>query len=163
MNYNKIATVILNPTPSLTEDYLWIPEASDNVFPGLYSMVPYIQPKYATLTALHNNMTNISNTIRTEINNADIPNQGEINANKELYCQNNYTDYTFQRNSTIHKHDNRRTFIIQQNCFTYQRKGNQELQIQVLNNILADLQNQINSITSGSGGSDPKEPEIGTM
>ena len=53
---------------------------------------------------------------------------------------------------------------MQQNCFTYQRKGNQELHIQLLNNTVADLHNQINNITSnGSEGSDPNEPEVGTM
>ena len=34
-NNNKIATVILNPTPPLNNNYLWIPETSDNVAPGL--------------------------------------------------------------------------------------------------------------------------------
>ena len=83
-------------------------------------------------------MTNINNTIQTEINNLEIPNQGNLNGNKELYYHNNYTDYTFQRNNTIHKYDNRRTSIIQNHVFTYHRKGNQELQIQSLNNELAD-------------------------
>ena len=80
-----------------------------------------------------------------------------------LHYHNNDTDYTFQRNNTIHQYDNRRTFITQQNYFTYQRKGSQELQTQLLNNIAAELQNQINNFTPGSGGSDPNEPEIGTM
>ena len=31
--------------------------------------------------------------------------------------------------------------------FTYQRKGNQELHIQALSNLVADLQNQINNFT----------------
>ena len=30
-----MATIILNPTPSLNENCLWIPEVSDNVVPGL--------------------------------------------------------------------------------------------------------------------------------
>ena len=31
----KIATAIVNPTPSLIENYLWIPEGiTDNVVPG---------------------------------------------------------------------------------------------------------------------------------
>ena len=153
----------MNPTPSLTENYLWIPETSDHVVPGLDSLITYIQSKCATLTALQNNITNVNNTIQTEINNLEIPNQGNLNVNKELYYHNYYTDCTFQRNSTIHKHDNRITFITQQNYFTYQRKGNQELPIQLLNNIVAYLQNQINNFTSGSGGGDPNEPEIGTM
>ena len=74
-------------------------------------------------------------------------------------CNTTHTDYTFQRNNTIHKYDNRRTFILQH----WKRKGNQELQIQLLNYIVADLQNQINNFTSGSGGGDPNEPEINTM
>ena len=93
----------------------------------------------------------------------EIPNQGNLNVNNDLYYNTTHTYYTFQRNNTIHKYDNRRSYIAQQNYFTYQRKGNQELQIQLLNNIVADLQNQINNITSGSGGSDPNEPEVGTM
>ena len=39
----KIATVILNPTPSLNENYSWIPEVSDNVAPWLDSVITYIQ------------------------------------------------------------------------------------------------------------------------
>ena len=70
----------------------------------------------------------------------------------------------FQRNNTIHKYGNLRTFIIQNHFFTYQRKGDQELQIQLLNNLAADLQNQINNVTSnGGGGSEPNEPEVGAM
>ena len=67
----------------------------------------------------------------------------------------------YQRNTT--NNDNRRLFIIQNHYFTYQRKGNHELQIQALNHTVADLQNQINNINTGSSGSDPHEPEIGTM
>ena len=121
-----MATVILNPTPSINENCLWIPENSDNVVPGLDSLINYIQPKYATLTALQNTITNINNTVQIESNNLEIPNQGDLNVNKELYYHNNCTDYTFQRNNTIHKYDNRRTFTIQNHFFAYQRKGNQD-------------------------------------
>ena len=91
-----------------------------------------------------------------------MPNQDNLNVNKEMYYHNNHTEYTFQRNNTIHKYDNRRTFITQQNYFTYQRQGNQELQTQSLNNIAADLQNQINTNTANNPP-DNDEPEIGTM
>ena len=163
LNNNTIASVSVNPTPSLNEAYLWIPETSDDVVSGLDSMTTYTQSNYATLTALRNRVTNIAITIQTGIDNLEITNQGNFNVNKELYNRNNYTDYTVQRNNTIHKYDNRRTFIVQNHFFTYQRKGTQELQIQLLNNRVADIQNQINNITSGSGESDPNEPEIGTM
>ena len=96
-NNDKIATVILKPTPSLDENYLWIPETSDDVAPGLDSMITYTQSTYATLTALHNSITNINNTIQTEIHNLEINNQGNLNVHKELYYHNNYTGYTFQR------------------------------------------------------------------
>ena len=79
-----IATVILNPTPSVNENSLWIPETRDNVVPGLDSLITYTQSKYATLTALQNNTTNINSTIQTEINNSKIQNQGNPNVNKEL-------------------------------------------------------------------------------
>ena len=64
LNNNKIGT-ILNPTPSPTENYFWIPEVSDNVAPGLDLMITYTQSKYATSTALQNPIRNISNTIQT--------------------------------------------------------------------------------------------------
>ena len=71
---NKIATVIVNPNPS--ENYLWIPEGiTGNVVPGLNSLLTYTQSKYATLAALHNSITNINNTINSEIQNL----QTEIN------------------------------------------------------------------------------------
>ena len=54
---NRIATVIVNPTPSLNDNYLWIPETGDNVVPGLDSMITYTQCKYATLTALQHAIT----------------------------------------------------------------------------------------------------------
>ena len=151
----------MNPTPSLNENYLWIPETSDNVVPGLDSMIIYTQSKYATLAALQNPITNLNSNIQTEINNLEIPNQGNLNVDKELYYNAAHTDYTFQRNSTIHKYDNRVSFTLQQNFFTYQRKGNQELQIQASNDVVADLQNQINNPTSA--GSDPNDPIIGIL
>ena len=49
---NEIATVILNTVPSLTDNYIWIPETSDNVVPGSDSILTYTQSKYATLTTL---------------------------------------------------------------------------------------------------------------
>ena len=72
----------MNPTPSLNETYLWIPETSDNVVPGLDSMIAYIQSTYATLAALQTAITNMNNNIQTEINNLEIPNQDNLNINK---------------------------------------------------------------------------------
>ena len=60
----------MNPTPSLNQNYLWIPEGiTDNVVPGLGSALTYTQSKYATLTALQNTITNTNNNIQSEINN----------------------------------------------------------------------------------------------
>ena len=61
---------------------------------------------------------------------------------------------------TNHNYDNRRTFVLQQHYFTYQRKGSSvelQLQMQNLQTQIDDLQTQINNYHSG--GSD----EIGTM
>ena len=63
----------------------------------------------------------------------------------------------YQRNTI--NNDNRKQFVTQSHYFTYQRKGNQELQIQLSNNIVADLQNQMNNLSSGGG----EDPDIGTM
>ena len=48
--------------------------------------------------------------------------------------------------------DNRRQCVIQNHYFTYQRRGNHELQVQALNIIVVGLQNQINNLSSGGGG-----------
>ena len=64
----------------------------------------------------------------------------------------------YQRNNT--KNDNRRSYIIQQNHFTFQRKGNNELAIQALNIIVADLQTQINNLSSNNPP--PDDSGIGT-
>ena len=60
------------------------------------------------------------------------------------------------------KSDNRISFITQQNYVTFQRKGNQELQVQALNIIVADLRNQIDNITSNNPP-DNNDPDVGTM
>ena len=64
----------------------------------------------------------------------------------------------YQRNTT--NNDNRRSYIIQQNHFTFQRKGNNELAIQALNIIVADLQTQINNLSSNNP--QPGDSGIGT-
>ena len=69
LNGDKIATVIVNPTPPLVDNYLWIPETTDNVVPGLGSLLTYLEPKHATLTALQNAITNKNNIINNDISN----------------------------------------------------------------------------------------------
>ena len=63
----------------------------------------------------------------------------------------------YQRNTT--NNGNRRSYVLQQNYFTYQRKCNNELAIQALNIIVADLQNQINNLSSNPP---PDDSGIGT-
>ena len=70
-----------------------------------------------------------------------------------------HTDFMYQMNTT--SNDNKIQFVMQSHYFTYQRKGNHELQIQALNIIVADLQNQINNLPSGGGSGGGGE--IGTM
>ena len=156
LNNDKMATIVVNPAPSFTDNYLWIPETSDNVVPGLDSLLTYIQSKYATLASSQNSITNINKTIKTEIQNLqteisnieNIPGTG--NVSKESHYHTSHTYFMYQRNTT--KNDNRRQFVIQDHYFTYQRKGNNELAIQALNIIVAGLQTQINNLSSGGGG-----------
>ena len=56
LNNDNIATAILNTVPSLTGSYTWIPETSDNVVPGLDSLLTYTQSKYATILTLQNSI-----------------------------------------------------------------------------------------------------------
>ena len=92
--------------------------------------------------------TEIQN-LQNEINNIEITNPPTGNISKNLSYHTNHTDFQCQRNTT--NNDNRRQFVIRNHYFTYQRKGNHGLQIQALNLIVADLQNLINNLSSGSG------------
>ena len=166
MNNDKIATIVVNTIPGTNGNYLWIPERSDNVVPGLTSLLTYTQSKYATLTSLQNSITNANNTINTEMQNLqtetnnieNAPGTGDVS--KESHYHTGHTDFIYQRNTT--NNDNRRQFVIQNQYFTYQRKGNNELAIQALNTIVADLQNQVNNLSSGSGGGGGDPGGIGT-
>ena len=65
----------------------------------------------------------------------------------------------YQRNNT--QNDNRRSYNTQQNYCTYQRKRNQELQIQALSIIVSDLQTQIHFTFNDPP--DNNDPGVGTM
>ena len=158
-----IATIILNTVPSLTDNSIWIPETSDNVVPGLGSILTYIQNKYATLTALQNSNTNIHNIINNVISNVqatikniEITNPQKVS--KESHYHTSHTYFMYQRNNI--NNDSRRQFVIQSHYFTYQRKGNNELAIQALKTRVADLQTQVDNLSSG-GGSGSGGGEIG--
>ena len=45
LNNDRIATIVANTTPGINENCLWIPETSDNVVPGLGSLLTYTQSK----------------------------------------------------------------------------------------------------------------------
>ena len=157
LNNKKIATVIINPTPSLTENYLWIPETTDNVVPGLDSLMTYLNQKFASISTLQNSITNVNTSInnkiqnlQTEINNIEITNPSTGDVSKNLSYHTRLTDFMYQRNDT--NNDKRRQFVIQNQHFTYQRKGNHELAVQALNTIATDLQNHTNNLSSSSGG-----------
>ena len=160
LNNDKMATIILNPTPSLTDNCSWIPEGiADNVVPGLDSSLTCTQSKYATLTSLQNSLTNISNTInneiqtlQTEINNIEIS-PGTGNVSKQSHYHTSNTEFMYQRNNT--KNDNRKNIVIQNHCFTFQRQYNTnhlDLQIQMMQLQIEQMQTQIDSLSSGGGG-----------
>ena len=122
-----------------------------------------MQNKYATLTALQNSITNLNNTInngiqtlQTEID-IEITNPSTQNISKGLHYHTSHTDCMFKRNTA--NNDNRTQFLTQNHYFTFQRKGNNEFAIQALSIIVADLQTQINNLTSGIGSGG--EPVIG--
>ena len=98
-------------------------------------------------------MDNEIQNLQTEINTIEVNNQSTGDVSKNLSYHTNHTDFRYQRNTT--NNDHRRQFVIQNPYFTYQRKGNHELQVQALNIIVADLQTQTNNLSSGGGGGGP--------
>ena len=114
--------------------------------PGVNSLITYTQSNYATLTTLHNYITNINHitnneiqNLQTEIHNIETTSPNPGNVSKNLSCHTSHTDFIYQRKNT--KNDNRRQFGIHNHYRTYQRKGYHELQVQALSTIVADLQN----------------------
>ena len=106
---------------------------------------------------INSTLTNEISNIQTEIDNLEVT--SSQNVSKELHYHTNHTDFMYQRNNTNHNYDNRRTFVLQQHYFTYQRKGASvelELQVQNLQTQIDNLQTQIYNYHSG--GSD-----IGTV
>ena len=79
---------------------------------------------------MNNTMDSEIQNLQTEINNIEITNPTPGNVSKGSHCHTSHTDFMYQRNTT--NNDNRRQFVIQNRYFTYQRKGNHELQIQAL-------------------------------
>ena len=160
LNNGRIATVILNTVPSLTDNCIWIPETTGNVVPGLDSLLTYLQSKYATTDAFKNLINDVNNTInteianvQTEINNTEISNPGTGNVSKESHYHTSHTDFMYQRNTT--KNDNRRQFVLQNHYFTFQRQYNTnhlDLQIQFMQLQVEQMQTQIDSLSSGGGG-----------
>ena len=160
--------VIINPAPNLTENYLWIPEGiTDNVVPGLGDLLTYTQSEYATLASLQNSITNLNTTMKNELQNLqsetdNIEITSPQNVSKESHYHTSHTDFMYQRSNT--NNDNRRSYIVQNQYFTYQRKSNTnelELMIQTLQQQVNEMQIQINNLgseSSGGGGGD-----IGTM
>ena len=97
--------------------------------------------------------------LSAEINNIE-NNPGTGNVSKESHYHTSHTDFMYQRNTT--NNDNKRQFVFQNHYFTFHRKGNNELAIQALNILVADLQTQINNLNSGSGGGGG-DGDIGTV
>ena len=159
--------ISVNTIPGINGNYLWIPETSDNVVPGLDSLLTYTPSKYATLTSLQNSITNINNTINTEMqtlqtetnNIENTPGTG--NASNKLQYHTSHTDFRYQRNTT--NNDNRRQFVTQRHYFTFQRQyitNHLDLQIQMMQLQMDQMQAQINSMSSNNPP--PDEPGIGT-
>ena len=77
-----------------------MPETSDNVVPGLDSLLTYLQSKYATINALQNAINNVNNTINIEIaniqtenNNIEISNPGTGDVSKQSHYHTSHTDF----------------------------------------------------------------------
>ena len=168
LNNDKVATIVVNTIPEINENCLWIHETSDNVVPGLDSILTCTQSKFATLTSLQNSRTNINNTINTEIHNLHTEiNDIEIapgtgNVSKQSHYHTSNTDFMYQRNTT--NNDNRKQFVIQNHYFTFQRQYNTnhlDLQIQFMQLQIEQMQAQINSMSSNNPPPDDSDG-IGT-
>ena len=69
-----------------------------------------------TINTINNEITNEINSIQNDINNLN------PEVYKTLSYHTNHTDFMYQKFNTNHNCDTRRTFAIQNNYFTYQRR-----------------------------------------
>ena len=151
LNYATIASL----QNAITDMHNHIQTEIDNIdFPtnpdaGKTTRHHYINHEHTIFKKVNNHIHNKKNyynfyndTFNFKKNDNNVESQS---ISKELHYNTTHTDYMYQRKII----KNHKTFITQQNYFTYQRKANNELQIQALNAIVADLQNQINVLSGG--------------
>ena len=99
---------------------IWSPNPSDNVVPGLESILEYLELKYATITSLQNATTDMSNQIQTEIDNIEIP----TNPSVSKITRHHYINYEHTTIKTINKHiHNKNTYYnFYNDTFNFKKK-----------------------------------------
>ena len=76
-------------TADFDNNRLGFPFISDDVVPGLLSILEYPELNYATIASLQNALADLSNHIQTEIGNIEIPSNPSVNK----ITRHHYTNY----------------------------------------------------------------------
>ena len=86
---------------NLNFELQWFPFISDDVVPGLKSILEYLELNYATIASLQNAITDMNNHIQTEIANIEFPTNpdGATKLNRHHYI--NYENNVVKK---IHNH-----------------------------------------------------------
>ena len=101
---------------------MWLPNPSDNVVPGLESILEYLELNYATIASLQNAITDMHNHIQTEIDNIDFPTNPDAGKTTRHHYINHEHNIFKKVNNHIHNKKNYYNFY--NDTFNFKKNDN---------------------------------------
>ena len=107
---------------TLDNNRQWFPFISDDVVPGLLSILEYLEINYATITSLQNAITDMNNHIQTEVDNIDFPtNPSGSKITRQHYINH---EHNIIKKVNNHIHNKKNYYNFYNDTFNIKKKGN---------------------------------------
>ena len=105
---------------TLDNNRQWFPFISDDVVPGLLSILEYLELNYAAITSLQDAITDMSNRVQTEIDNIGFP----TNPNASKIIRHHYYIHERSRNKKVSNriHDKSNHYNFYNDTFNFKEK-----------------------------------------
>ena len=131
-------------TTDFDNNRLGFPFISDDVVPGLLSILEYLGLNYATITSLQNAITDMSIHIRTEIYNIEIPTNPGVNK----LTRHHYINYAHNVIKKINRHiQNKKSYCnFYNDTFNFKKKLVMKVHTMLTNNYITIQPIQITCI-----------------
>ena len=100
----------------------WFPFISDDVVPGLLSILEYLGLNYATITSLQNAITDMSNYIQTEIDTIEFPTNPDASKTSRHHYINH--EHTIIKKVNNHIHNTNNYYNFDNDTFNFKKTYN---------------------------------------